>query len=121
MSFELEYEDWFYNSVTLQRFSGLSTDGYGARTYSTAQTVRARVEQVRRLVRDNEGKEVVSNTTVYIPPYDASTSAPSITVSASDKITLPSGYLSAGSSQPPIISVERCDDEEVTHHFEVFL
>lgn len=51
--------------------------------YAAPVTVRALVEQSRRLVRDTDGAEVTSETTVRVP---LSTTAP-----AGSRITLPDG------------------------------
>lgn len=108
-------------TVTLRKFGALSTDGFGARTASTTYSVRARVEQERHLVRDVTGREVVSSTTVYLAPYDSSTGQVAITVDVSDRVVLPSGFLVAGSSAPPIMAVERLQDDGGDHHIAVRL
>lgn len=123
MSFDAEFLSMFPQTVTWTPISGLSTDGYGVMTYSTSgtKTLQARIEQKRRLVRDAVGREVVSSTTVFVPPYDNSTGQTAVVISVSDRITLPSGFLSAGSSTPPIIAVEREQDDVGDHHFAVYM
>ena len=119
MSFESEFAEFMPNTVTLEPFSTLSTDGRGSRTYGTSVSFKARIEQRRRLVRDNQGREVMSQTTVYVPP--TTTAGAAVTVNVSDRLTLPSGFLVAGSSQPPMIWVERQQDETGNHHYAMYL
>lgn len=121
MTFETQFLDFMPQTVSLRKFSALSTDGMGARTSATTYSVRARVEQNRRLVRDASGREVVSTTQVYLAPYDNSTGQTAIVVDVSDRIVLPSGFLVAGSSAPPIMSVERQQDDAGDHHIAVMV
>lgn len=120
MSFERDFLAWMNQTVTYNAYTGLSTDGYSARTYSTdSRSIAARIEMVRRIVKGAEGRDAVSNTTVLTPPYD--TSSCSLAITVADKITLPSGFLASGSSTNPIIFVEPHYDEDGLHHFEVLL
>ena len=114
-----EFLDMMPQTVTWEASSALSSDGYGAVSYSTGLSIRGRVEQKRRLVRDSGGREVVSTSTVYLDCV--TTSSGSVVMNAYDRLTLPSGFLVAGSSQPPIISVARQQDEAGDHHIEVYL
>jgi len=91
----------------------------GTQTFSTAtKTVPARIEQETRLVRDAQGREVVSVATVFMRPTasDDSTYIPTI----KDQITLPAGY---EPRTPPIINIMR-DNDVISegggvHHWEI--
>jgi len=104
------------HQMTVEPFVGMSTDGYGERVYGTAVTFNARIEFKSTIVKDATGREVVSKTRVFAPPYDVNGTTASISVS--DKITLPSGF---ALRQPPILSVEPHYDHEGPHHIEVYL
>jgi hypothetical protein len=52
-------------TVQLKKFSG-NRDSYAQPIYNDATTENARVEDVFRLVKNAEGKEIVSKTTVFI-------------------------------------------------------
>ena len=125
MTLDKDFLDLMPNTITWEAFSSLSTDGYGAKTYAAGQSLRCRIQQTRRLVRGLDGQEIVSTTTLYAPP--TSTTSGAVVVNPYDRITLPSGFLVAGSSQPPIISVYRGQDETAgggassDHHIEVYL
>lgn len=116
MSYEWEYDDFLNETVIFEAF--VSKDGYGSSTYNTAnpKTAKVRIEQVRRIVRDANGKEVVSNTMIFVKPTFTDGSA--VNIGISDRVTLPAGYTPA---QPPIINVERHNDQDGLHHFEVLL
>ena len=120
MSFDRGFLSMMPQTVTWAAFSSLSTDGNGTRTYSTGRSVKARVQQKRQLVRDLTGREVVSQTVVYMAPFDTS-DATITTIGPSDKLTLPSGFTATGSTAPRIISVDRVQDATGNHHFRVYL
>lgn len=56
------------DSVSVQSYAG---DGAYGPTYSAAVTVPCNVEATRRLVRNADGDEVVSEATIYVHPDDA--------------------------------------------------
>ena len=120
MAFEREFLDMFPQTVTWEPFSSYSTDGYGTRTFSTGRSVRARVQQKRTTVRDQQGRETVSNTRVFLSPFVSGTTT-AVTIGPFDRLTLPAGFLSVGSSAPPIITVDRSQDDVGDHHFAVYL
>jgi len=86
------------------------------RTYAASKTWLGRVESYGKLVRDNQGREVASNTRFLGRPAASDGSA--ITPKVGDRITLPAGY---DPQQPPIISVRRENDQHGLHHWEVYL
>ena len=114
MGFDRDLLDLMPSTISVNALSTYSTDGYGVRTYSTTTvSVRAHIEFKRQLVKDLTGRDVMSTTMVYTPPYDTSTGQTAVTINASDKITLPTAYTMASTvaATPPIINVERLDDE----------
>lgn len=113
MTFDRDFLDLMDRQVTVNAFAGYSTDGYSAKTYSTTSyTVKCYIVKSHKLVKDQNGKEVLSTTQVYTPPYDNSTSQTTVAIGISDKITLPSSYgHTSGNLNPPIISIEWFDDD----------
>jgi hypothetical protein len=119
MSFDNDFLEHMPQSISVEVFSAFSTDGYAVGTHGTAKTFRARIEQDRRLVKDSAGREVVSNTTIFCPPWSTAGTSDTASIEPNDVITLPSGF--TGTSQPPIINVLRHDDEDGIHHQEILL
>ncbi len=66
------------------------------------------IEQKAKMVRDTQGREVVSTTQVYLATTDA--------IKPDARMTLP-GFTPA---QPPIINVARFSDEDGPSHVEVY-
>ena len=97
-------------TVTIEPF--LSTTVGGSSIYSAATTVKARIQQGARLVRDRQNREVVSNTRLYLAP--TATDGTSFTPGDNDRVTLPASY---SPRQPPIIFVGRKNDEHGLHHW----
>ncbi len=124
-----EFLDAMPHTIGLQRVSGSSTDGYGTRRYSATVTpVQARIERILQNVKSPEGKDVVSQVTVFCPPFDltaTTSSRTSIEVGPTDRIMLPGGFhplvTSSTAYLPPVINVSREYDETSLHHFEVYL
>lgn len=109
-----EWRDLMRQTVSVAPFS--SMDGYGKPTYGPAKTYRARVTGKRRMVRDAEGREVVSSQTVYL--------ASNAAIGPKDRITLSTG--DAGSTDPAalspeILAVGRFPDGRLMHHTEIYL
>lgn len=80
--------------VTIEPRTGLSP--HNTPLYGAAYTVQARVEFNPKMIRNREGREVISNATIYL--------AVAYTVHPYDRITLPDG------SQPPILHVYSLPD-----------
>lgn len=112
--YESEFDDFMPDTVTYEPYG--SEDAYGAKVYGTAKTVKARVEQLARLVRDANGREVVSNTRVILKPVATDGSA--FTPTVKDRLTLPAGYTPQA---PPPINVLRVNDDGGLHHWEAHL
>ncbi len=97
------FADEFSTTIQRNAWTGFSTDGYAAATFSTsASTYAAREVGMHRLVRSFEGIEELSTTTVWV--------ASASTFNALDKWTLANGDV------PSLLSVETLRDEDgVTH------
>ena len=105
MALEQDFLDMAEGMATLVPLSTVSA--YGAPSYSTeTQYLPVRVEAGYRVVVTSEGKEEVSNATVFVLSSSAS-------LSVADKVTLPSG------AEPRLLSVDVVNDEEGQHHLEV--
>lgn len=90
-------------TITLAPATGL--DGYGKATYGTAVSVPALVEQRLKMIRDAQGREVVSSTQAFV---DGTT-----VVTTESKITLPDG------STPVILAVASMPDVDGTIYSKV--
>jgi len=114
MAWDRELEDFFTTTVTYTPHASQTV--YGAQTFSTAAlTILARIEHDTRLVRDQTGREVVSNTALFLKPT-SSTGTTYGPVTIKDSITLPSGY---DPTAPPLITVQRINDEEGFYFWQV--
>ena len=109
MVLDPQFLDWMFSTITVENCTGLSTDGYASRAYAAPFTWKARIEQIGKLVKSKEGREIQSDATIFGPPYD--TNGNTISVGPNDRITLPAGYLISGSSQPAIIDTSWHDDD----------
>jgi hypothetical protein len=125
VSFDRTLLDMMPATVTYQRYTGISTDGYATQTWSTGsglKSVRARIQAVRANERTVPGREVKpEGFKVLMAPYSTAGTSDTVTVTALDKITLPAGFLVAGSCSPPIVRAYPCQDEDGLHHNEVWL
>ena len=107
MGFDDALLDLMPDTLTVQALKGVSTDGYGTATYSTAtKSYRCRVVEKQTLITTFEGVEQVARTVVWVK----STS----TFGPSDKVTLPDG------TTPRPLSVEDYRDEVGAHHQKVY-
>lgn len=84
--------------------AGSAIDKYGKRTYGgTVTTANGRIVFENRLIKNDEGQDIVSTGRVYLyGPYASLT--------LQDKITLPNG------STPVILAVETKKDTGGNHH-----
>jgi hypothetical protein len=106
--------------VQIQHFTSMSTDGYGVRTYGTASTFQCRIEQHVQLMKDTQHKDVVSTTRIYMPT--TTLNGTTHFVSVSDRVVLNSTYDETGIHlSPPIIWVERQNDDKGAHHQVVWI
>ena len=91
-------------TVTIAPRTGI--DGYGVVSFGAAVSYRARVSGKRRIVRDDQGAEVLSTHTVYLAANPA--------VGAHDQMTLSTGDVHStelGAIQPAILSVGKFPDD----------
>lgn len=69
-----ELADFYVHTVTVATFLG--TNGLGADTFSPATDVLGFMELSRRLVRNAGGEQVISESTLYTDPANASAFLP---------------------------------------------
>jgi hypothetical protein len=81
-------------------------DMYGAVIYDTPTTYQCRIEQSIRLVRDQDGRERVSNATVYL--------GTPVRIPLNVRLTLPDG------SQPSVMGIEAVQDEDGSYTTKLF-
>ena len=90
---------------TLKVSTRVSHNNYGEATFATSTTsYRCRVLEKPGYMRDSADEDVGYHTVAWV----RSTGATSIT--ASDRVTLPDG------SRPPVLGVERYNDEDGENH-----
>ncbi len=111
MSFESSYESFMPHTVTLEPPTALSAAGSVSYT-GGGKPWKARIQHRQKRVYNREGQEVTSSTQVFMPPkpIDGSSVVPTIDF----RVTLPAGF---APQQPPIISVDREDDDQGLHHW----
>lgn len=109
MSLEVELADMFPHTVSIEPWS--AQDKYTEPTFGTLASYKARVVGKNRLVRNAQGQQVVSSTTVYIYGYISG-------LSPLDRLTLPAGN---SPLQPPIISIGQEPDGDGGHHSVVYV
>lgn len=103
MGFDDALLDLMPDTLTVRALKGVSTDGYGTASYSTAsKSYRCRVVEKQTIVSSFQGEEQVARTVVWVK----STS----TFGPWDKVTLPDG------TSPPLLAVEDYRDEVGHHH-----
>jgi len=108
-AFALRFSDWCYSRITLEPID--SSDAYGQSTYgSPIADIPCHIEEKVRMIRDAQGQERASTTTLYVigGPIDPR-----------DRITMPGSF--KGPSQPPILSVSNVNDKAGFSHSEVYL
>lgn len=81
-------------TITLQQWTG--EDSFGKKTYATAQSLRAIVEEKQKSFKTDQGQDAVSKTYIAVlEPIDAATASAGYTrknpVDERDLITLPDG------------------------------
>lgn len=105
----MSFSDWLNmcpHTITVEPYA--SVDAYGAYTYGTARTYRARVEGKNQLVMTGQGEESVSHITIYVA---------SSSIGPKDRITLPSPFTP---TVPNILDVRYVSDESGFHHAVVY-
>jgi hypothetical protein len=86
-------------------------DGYGKRTYGTAAERNARVIGHVEMIRDANGKEVVSAQQVILEAL----------INITDKLWLPGEDPAVDPGRVPIAVMERVDENGATDHVKVFI
>ena len=64
-----DLDDFYIHTVAVETLTG--TSGYGEDLFATATDVVGWMEESRRLVRDKDGQQVVSESTFYADPAHA--------------------------------------------------
>lgn len=112
MALESALRELMTQTVTLSTFSGYTA--YGVASFGTAKTYAARVEREIKLVKNMQGREVVSTTTVYVGTTSTGGTVPT-GFGANGKIVLPTG------DSPGLLAVESFPDEvSGVHHAVVY-
>lgn len=113
MAFSADFLDVLVQTVTHAAFS--SRDQYGAPSYGTPTSYRARVIYKNKLVRRGDGEEVTSRGHVWFGPPTGDSAGTPPSVTPEDHIVLPDG------TGPDILSVESYVDETgTTSHVKAF-
>ena len=96
MTFHAALADLFTELVSVEPWE--SQDEFGEPSYGASVSYPARIVHAMKLVRNDEGREVVSNARAFV---NTGTTA----ISPKARVTLPDG------TQPKILTVERFPDE----------
>jgi hypothetical protein len=107
MAWDAEFVSLMADTVTINAFVSVSTDGYGTPVFSTAVTTySARAVREQTLVRTFAGTEELASTTVWIA--STSTFTPDTLISVN------------GSTVGPLMSLSAFPDEDGVHHLKAF-
>jgi hypothetical protein len=108
-AFASNFTDWMVSIVTREPFLG-SYDSYGQPQFGAPQSVQCYLEDRVRMVRDSNGNQKTSTTTLYCfaGPFDVH-----------DRFTMPATF--KGPSQPPVLTVSNVNDKDSFSHSEVYL
>jgi hypothetical protein len=108
-AFALKFQSWCNKSISLEAWDG-TFDAQGRPHFAAPVSLSCRIDSRVRMVRDMQGNDRASNTTVYVlgGPIDPH-----------DRITLPADF--KGPRQPPIINVGNFDDISEFSHSEIYL
>lgn len=120
MVLDPQFLDLMPYTVTVENPAGFS-GAYGGRSYAASFGWQCRIEQESKLFKAKDGREVRCNATLFGPPWDSTTGQTAVTIAPTAKITLPSGLIIAGSSQPPVLYVGQNADAEGTMYYEVLI
>jgi len=108
---EPELLDLHRQTVTIRRKTAV--DNFGNATYGSGTTYKARVVNQIQSVKNANGEDAQSMTTIYFTDY--------VAIDLDDEITLPSPFTERNA--PPIINYRHFPDLETDsiHHTEVYL
>lgn len=104
MSFINDLRDLLPDTATWAPLTG--RDQYGAPTYGAGTTYACRLVRAHKLIRNSAGDQVVSSAHVWLAGTPA--------VAPDDRVTL------SDDTTPPILSVERFQDEDGASHTKVY-
>jgi len=123
VTLDLQFYDMMPDVVGLMNVTGLSTDGYGVKTYTSEIAVRARIEHVQDVVKLSSGREVRPAARIYMAPV--STNSTAVVVGPADQILLPAGYsplvTSSSAYVVPILDVQRQNDDSSLMYWSVLI
>ena len=100
---ERDFIKWFNTSVSVE--SAIGVNSYGEVLYGASVVYPALVTYGFKVVRDKDGREVVSSARVY---FDGT-----VPVSANSRLTMPDG------TRPTVIAVNSVPDETGAVHHKV--
>lgn len=100
----MKFPDVFYNeSASIEPFAG--TSGDGRQVFGTATRAACMVQPGNRLVRDSQGNQVVSSTTLYCPRGTSAPAASRVTVRGDVRVVIGAKPWSAGRMLPEFVEV----------------
>lgn len=111
MTWNTDFEALLTQTVDIAAW--VSSDEYGKVTYGSATTYPARIVEKLEKVVDFAGREVLSNSVVWVGAETAGATLPSVNGDA--KITMPDG------TTPGILRVETYPDDTGNHHVKIYL
>jgi|SRR5215467_1358151 len=108
-AFAQHFLDWATQNVTIEPYS--SSDPYGANLYGAPVSIPCVIEEKIRMIRDVNGQERMSTTTLYLI-----SDAP---IDPRSRVTLP--VMFQGAPKLPIGNVSNYSDQHGYSHTEVYL
>lgn len=95
MSAADELEEFYVHTITVQTLAG---NGSWGPAYETTEGVRCFIDETRTIVRDAQGAEVISETTVTAPPEYAGVFLPGslVTLLTREATVIKAGHASSG-------------------------
>jgi hypothetical protein len=108
-SFARRFADRMPYTITVEPWEG-NTNDYGEPTYGAAVTLQCRIQDRAKLVRDAQGNERSSTTTIYVAGGP---------LRVEDRITLPESHF--GNANRPIMNIANLDDRMTFDHSEIYL
>lgn len=95
MSTAVELEEFYVHTITVQTLIG--DDSWGP-SYEATENVRCFIDETRTIVRDAQGAEVISETTVTAPPEYAGIFLPGslVMLPTREATVIKAGHASSG-------------------------
>lgn len=110
-----DWSDMLVQQVTIAPVAA-ALNSYAERTYGTAVTYSCRIAGRRRKVVDANGREVVSEMTIYLGSAAAIGLEDQVTLSTADAWSTQETAL-----RPSILAIGRFPDQAGAHHTEIYL